>query len=333
MNPFKKKNALFFCGGTTLDANNIGESSIFQEKDIKKWRSQFKEINILANIDTFFIYAGSEANISPSVWLKLASEIKKRENNYQGFVVTSDVKSILYSANALAFLLLGFSRPIIFTGSQIPFEWKNLPSIKSILKDKETDLGIKANLINALQLACSDLNEVIITFGTKVIRSVLAQRTGFFSLNIFDSVNRQAVLGNVDLGIKLATQSTPLLKRLETTKIALSFNVRFIKYYPGLEEKVFHDKHNLLILELGDFTNFPDFIKNYAPDLVYPLLIWQPKKEAFSVIKTDLKNNIIVFDNITKEVLIVKAMWVLAQTDKSAMIRKLLLENLAGEFG
>lgn len=336
MNLPKKKIALFFCGGTTLDANNIRESTIFQEKDIKKWLSQFKEINILANIDAFFIYAGPATDISPSIWLKLAAEIKKRENDYQGFAVTSDVKSLLYTANALAFLLLGFSRPIIFTGSQIPFEWKNLPLIKNILKDKETDLGLKANLINALQLACLERNEVMIAFGTKVVCSVLAQRTGFLTLNIFDSLNRQAVLGNVDLGIKL---ETPRLirglnfKRQEAIKIALSCNIRFIKYYPGIDEKIFQDQQNLFILELGDFTNIPDFIKNYAQGLTYPLLVWQPKKDIFTVAKTDLKNNIIVFDNITKEALIVKAMWVLGQTDKPAMIRKLLLENLAGELG
>ena len=76
-------------------------------------------------------------------------EIEKLENhstwknyeNYDGFVVLHGSDTMAYSASALSFMFRNLSKPIIFTGSQLP--------IGTIRTDG------KENLITAIEIASS----------------------------------------------------------------------------------------------------------------------------------------------------------------------------------
>ncbi|HRN99063.1 MAG TPA: asparaginase, partial [Flavobacterium sp.] len=79
------------------------------------------------------------SNMSPSNWVAMASLIEEHYQDYDGFVVLHGSDTMSYSASALSFMLENLSKPVIFTGSQLP------------IGDLRTDA--KENLITAIEIA------------------------------------------------------------------------------------------------------------------------------------------------------------------------------------
>ena len=85
-----------------------------------------------------------DSNINPSHWIEIASIIEKNYATHDGFVVLHGSDTMSYSASALSFMLENLSKPVIFTGSQLP------------IGDLRTDA--KENLITAIQIAALQNN-------------------------------------------------------------------------------------------------------------------------------------------------------------------------------
>src|SRR5690606_16485500 len=79
------------------------------------------------------------SNISLQEWIQIARDIEGRYDHYDGFVILHGTDTMAYTASALSFMLDGLTKPVILTGSQIPFS-----EIRNDARD---------NLITALTLA------------------------------------------------------------------------------------------------------------------------------------------------------------------------------------
>ena len=90
--------------------------------------------------------------MNPKYWVELCTIIESNYNDFDGFVVLHGSDTMSYTASALSFMLENLSKPVIFTGSQLP------------IGDLRTDA--KENLITAVQLAALHEN------GTPVIQEV-----------------------------------------------------------------------------------------------------------------------------------------------------------------
>ena len=60
------------------------------------------------------------SNMTPADWLKIATDISKRHNAFDGFVVLHGTDTMAYTASALPFMLQGLKKPVVITGAQIP---------------------------------------------------------------------------------------------------------------------------------------------------------------------------------------------------------------------
>eukprot|EP01038_Epipyxis_sp_PR26KG_P014166 gene14166-19007_t len=59
--------------------------------------------------------------MGPSNWVDIAEDIELNYDNYDGFVVIMGTDTMAYAASALSFMLENLSKTVVFTGSQIPF--------------------------------------------------------------------------------------------------------------------------------------------------------------------------------------------------------------------
>jgi L-asparaginase len=62
------------------------------------------------------------SNMTPKDWVTIASDIAKRYDKYDAFVVIHGTDTMAYTASALAFMLENTSKPIIITGSMISLQ-------------------------------------------------------------------------------------------------------------------------------------------------------------------------------------------------------------------
>ena len=61
------------------------------------------------------------SNITPEHWQQIIDHLRARRDEFDGFVVLHGTNTLAHSAAAVSYALEGFGKPVVFTGSQIPF--------------------------------------------------------------------------------------------------------------------------------------------------------------------------------------------------------------------
>ena len=60
------------------------------------------------------------SDVEPALWVSLVRLIEERYDEYDGFVILHGTDTMAYSASTLSFMIEGLTKPVIFTGSQLP---------------------------------------------------------------------------------------------------------------------------------------------------------------------------------------------------------------------
>jgi len=170
------------------------------------------------------------SNIEPKHWQTLARIISDRYDSHEGFVVLHGTDTMAYTASALSFMLSGLSKPVVFTGAQLP------------ITQPRSDA--RENLITALEIASERKNgvalvpEVCIYFNYELLRGNRSNKLESIQFDVFDSGNYPPL---ARAGVKMdynfsairppGKQSLQLLTRFNT-------NISVLKLFPGISESV-----------------------------------------------------------------------------------------------
>jgi L-asparaginase len=167
------------------------------------------------------------SNIDPEMWIKMAETIEENYNSFDGFVVLHGTDTMAYSASALSFMLENLSKPVIFTGSQLPI---GLPRTDG-----------RENLITSIEIAAAQNNglplvpEVCIYFDNELTRG---NRTTKFSAEHFDAFNspNYPPLAEVGLHLKYNFSNIHYPDKKKRLKVHKTFdnNVGILKLFPGI---------------------------------------------------------------------------------------------------
>lgn len=160
-------------GGTiaSIPSNN-GLIPKISGKDIISLMPELKNI---CTIDTLELLNIDSSNISKKHYILMLDTLEKNYDNYDGFVITHGTDTMAYSSSMLACAIDNLSKPVVFTGSQLP------------LKAKATDAY--RNLYDAFLAACSDNCGVFLAFNGFIhngdcVKKVYSEDfTGFLSIN------------------------------------------------------------------------------------------------------------------------------------------------------
>lgn len=228
----RRKILLIYTGGTigmkkdfdngALKAFNF--SKLIQKiPELKQLDCAIETISFEAPIDS--------SNMNPEKWAAMASIIEAHYTQFDGFVVLHGSDTMSYSASALSFMLENLSKPVVFTGSQLP------------IGDLRTDA--KENLITAIQIASLQENgeavvrEVCLYFEYKLYRGNRTTKINAEHFNAFASPNYPALAQS---GVYLKINSELLLPISNNTILSVHKNldrhVVIVKMFPGIDESV-----------------------------------------------------------------------------------------------
>jgi len=291
------------------------------------------ELKQLAEIDVMSLVNLDSTNLQPGFWIDLAKAIYQRLDGYDGVVVTHGTDTLCYTASALAFMLQELPKPVVMTGSQVPLD--------------EIGSDGRANLINAVRVACSDVAEVLVVFGALVIRATRAKKTSAFDMQAFTSVNAPPV-GTIGLTLRMGDGLRARGKRRALLRAFLKPDVAMIPVYPGLKPGVVAHlvaTHAGLILEGYGAGNIPNSegaslvpaiaaaTARRVPVVVCTqCLVGSTEMELYQVGRAALQAGAIPAMDMTPETALVKLMWVLGQTDDLATVGSLMQKAFAGEL-
>lgn len=167
------------------------------------------------------------SNVDTNFWKELANVIEVNYNNYDGFVILHGTDTMSYSASMLSFMLENNSKPIIFTGSQLP-----LGIIRSDGRE---------NFVNAIELAAARhsngeaiVPEVALLFENKLFRGNRTYKFSAENFNAFFSGNYPP-LANVGVNIKYNNEHISQWNK-QTLKVHknLCTDVAVLKIFPGI---------------------------------------------------------------------------------------------------
>ena len=223
---------LIYTGGTigmTKDFET-GALKAFNFDKLLKHIPELKHLN--CEIDSYtFKEPIDSSNINPTHWVKMTEVIEENYSSYDGFVVLHGSDTMSYTASAISFMFENLSKPVIFTGSQLP------------IGDLRTDA--KENLITSLEIAAAHkkgrpiLTEVCLYFEYKLYR---ANRTTKISAENFEAYASPNYPPLGESGVHLKFNENLLLQNRRFKKIKirkrLEENIVLLKLFPGITEKV-----------------------------------------------------------------------------------------------
>ena len=207
-----------------------GSLKLFDFTNIMSQIPEIKEFGYHFQAESFDPPIDS-SDISTSTWSRMAEIIEKHYDAFDGFVVLHGTDTMAYSASALSFMLENLSKPVIFTGAQLP--------IGTLRTDG------KENLITSIEIAAAKENgapivpEVCIYFESKLSRGNRTTKVNAEHFNAFQSAN---------------------FPYLAKAGVHLVFNREFIRYPDKMKRLVVHKKfdNHLVILKL-----FPGLNREY----------------------------------------------------------------------
>jgi L-asparaginase len=169
------------------------------------------------------------SNMSPAIWVELATLIEKNYELYDGFVILHGSDTMAFTASALSFMLEGLNKPVIFTGSQLP------------IGEIRTDA--KENLITALEIASAKLNgrarvpEVCIYFDFQLFRGNRSFKYNSAKFEAFRSPNFPVL---AEAGVHLRFNDSSIRKCDECifrVHKKLNNSIAVLKLYPGISKE------------------------------------------------------------------------------------------------
>ncbi len=172
------------------------------------------------------------SDVNPAGWVRMAQTVYDRYDAYDGFVILHGTDTMSYSASALSFMLENLSKPVVFTGSQLPV---------GVLRS-----DAKENLMTAIEIAAAKdeegnaiVPEVTIYFEDRLFRANRTTKRNAEHFSAFNSYNYPAL---AKAGVHITYQphlvhysdpNAPLVLHTQFDQ-----NVAVLKLFPGIQQPV-----------------------------------------------------------------------------------------------
>ena len=173
------------------------------------------------------------SDVEPSLWVAITELIEKKYDEYDGFVILHGTDTMAYSASAVSFMIEGLTKPVIFTGSQLPI---GIPRTDG-----------KENLISSVEIAAARDNEghalvpeVCICFDNILMRGNRASKINSDHFRAFRSPNFPPL---AEAGINIRYNQQLIRRPIDwnarpTFHKTLDTRVSILKIHPGITPQI-----------------------------------------------------------------------------------------------
>ncbi|MGM9769278.1 MAG: asparaginase [Candidatus Cryptobacteroides sp.] len=335
---------LIYTGGTIGMKQDVNDLTL-KPFDFSQILEEVPEIGKFAcKIDSHaFNPPIDSSDVEPSLWQALANLIKEKYEEYDGFIVLHGTDTMSYSASALSFMLDGLTKPVVFTGSQLPI---GVPRTDG-----------KENLISAVEIASAKDNEghaevpeVCVCFDSILMRGNRSTKINSEEFRAFGSPNFPPL---AEAGINIRYNREFIRKPNDwyqslTINTSLDTRVSILKIHPGITPRVVRnilcgEDTRAVILETYGSGNAP--MKKWFLDIldeaagmdkiivnVTQCLAGTVNMDIYANGKMLEKAGVIDGYDSTTESALAKLFYLMGKSADNGWVREMMVKNLKGEI-
>ena len=337
-------NILLIYTGGTIGMIKDYESDVLKPFDFQNIYENIPELKQLnCTIETVsFKDPIDSSNMNTDYWVQIIDIIENNYDSKDGFVVLTGSDTMSYTASAISFMIENLTKPVIFTGSQLP------------IGDLRTDA--KENLITAIQIASSKnekgqpvVTEVGLYFEYKLYRANRTTKINAEQFEAFTSPNYPSI---AESGVHLKFNESLLLKSSLKKKTIfrkhLEDSIVILKLFPGITKKTVQSMLNVpnlkgVVLETYGSGNAPtvawfeELLKDAVKKGIHIVDVSQCVGGGVMLGLYETSNhlkNIGVIDgkDITTESAVAKLMYLLGENISKKKFKNVFEKQLRGEM-
>jgi L-asparaginase len=281
------------------------------------------------------------SNVNYKDWQDLGYIIYENYHQYDGFVILHGTDTMAYSASAISFMLQGLTKPIIFTGAQIP-----IGQIRSDARE---------NIITALEIASAQNNgvpivsEVCIYFNYVLLRGNRSSKIRSSTFAAFESPNypklaESGIFIEYNFGVLTSNSPTKKLK----FKRQFDPHCAVLTIFPGITKNVVRqilaidDLKGLVLLTYGsgNTMSYEWFIQELQYAMERGVIIYNVSQciggeviqGRYETSKRLADIGVVGGGDITLEAALTKLMFLIGTEKNMGIIKEKLAKPLVGEM-
>ena len=339
-NPSLPKILLLSTGGTIASKVDYRTGAVTPVLTADELNSSVPELSKIANIDTEVLFSEYSENITPEHWLKIASRLNElSKSNYAGIVIAHGTDTMHYTSSFLSFALSGYPIPIALVGSQRSSDRASSDAALNLIGAVRFVLQCNTNGVFVVMHLDENDETVACHYGTRVRKNHTSKR------GAFQTIGDDPAFIIVNDNVKQNSTKEFFKQRKYQPKINIETNVALIKYHPGfnpeLLEKILEMNYKAIIFEgtgLGHIgkTMYEKVKKAHEKGVFLGMtsqcINGRVRMTVYESGRDLLDLGIIPLEDMISEVAMVKAMWVMGNTQNIEEMKKIMLENIASEI-
>jgi len=331
-----KRIKLIGVGGTVVSRKS--ENGFVPDMTSKELISLIPELNGYCMIEFEEVMNTDSSNIQPEDWKIIIKSIADGLNDSEidGIVIIHGTDTMTFSASATAIFLRNINKPVIFTGSQIPWEVFGSDG--------------RRNIIDAFRIAVeTDIVEPVIVFNSRVYRACRTVKLREYDLSAFESVDNfpiAEISRTIDIVDPYVIRKDGIEKKCYIDGDFVA-NVALLRVFPGMNPDLLKNIIALgyegLVIEGYGAGNLPinvrslldavkDLVDEGIPVVITTQCIFGRTEDLYETNNVYVQNGAINGKDMVSETALIKLIWALSKSKKIKDIWSLMQKNLTGEI-
>ncbi|MDC0170168.1 Glu-tRNA(Gln) amidotransferase subunit GatD [Candidatus Nitrosopelagicus sp.] len=331
---------LLSTGGTIASKVDYRTGAVTPALSAAELYEAVPEIAKIANVDAEVLFSEYSENLQPEHWLEIAKKLDSVvDSDYVGVIIAHGTDTMHYSSAFLSFALSGFKKPITLVGSQRSSDRPSSDAALNLISATKFLVNTKSKGVFVVMHQNESDDAVACHLGTRVRKNHTSKRSAFQTVGSEPAfvMYENKILENMKNSFFSENEYNP--------RINLDTKVALIKYHPGFNPEIIESLIKLeyrgIIFEgtgLGHVgRTMYDSIKKAKENGIFLGMTSQSIDGRVSMTVYEsgrdlLDMGIIPLENMIPEVALVKAMWVLGNSNSDDEIKNMMLENYSSEF-
>ena len=333
---------LLSTGGTIASKVDYRTGAVTPALSATELYEAVPEIAKIANVDAEVLFSEYSENLQPEHWLEIAKKVDSvADSDYTGIIIAHGTDTMHYSSAFLSFALSGFKKPIVLVGSQRSSDRPSSDAASNLIAATKFLRRYSAKGVFVVMHHNESDKAIACHLGTRVRKNHTSKRSAFETIG---SPPAYVIFENeiIDNTYKMENSA---FSRDYNPRINLDTKAALVKYHPGFDPEIIESliklQYRAIIFEgtgLGHVgKTMYDSIKKAKDKGIFLGMTSQciDGRVSMTVYESGrdlLDMGIVPLETMIPEVALVKAMWVLGNSDSDDEIKKMMLEDYASEF-